>query len=101
MDRGLEEHGRERDGHAEQRREHERPDVSHRLRVAHGRTLLRPSTSEEEAASGDYVVTVTPADGPLTLPAASRARTVYVNVPRGGRSEYDVPVGCAILVPLR
>ena len=36
VDRGLEEHGRERDGHAEQRREHERPNVCLRLRVAHG-----------------------------------------------------------------
>ena len=35
VDRGLEQHGRERDGHPEQRREHERPDVRHRFRVAH------------------------------------------------------------------
>jgi hypothetical protein len=41
MDRGLEQHRGERDWHAEQRREHERPHVGHRLRVAHGWTLLR------------------------------------------------------------
>ena len=41
VDRGLEQHGRERDGHAEQRGEHERPDVRHRFRVAHGSTLMR------------------------------------------------------------
>ena len=42
VDRRLEQHGRERDRHAEQRGEHERPDVGRCLRVAHGRTLLRP-----------------------------------------------------------
>ena len=44
VDRGLEEHRRERDGNAEQRREHERPNVCLRLRVAHGQTLLRRLT---------------------------------------------------------
>ena len=41
VDRSLEQHGRERDGHAEQRGEHERSDVLPRLGVAHERTLLR------------------------------------------------------------
>ena len=54
VDRRLEEDGRERDRHAEQRREYERPDVCPRLRVAHVRTLLRlqdPDLRTEEAAA--------------------------------------------------
>ena len=58
VDRGLEEHGRERDGHAEQRREHERSDVCLRLRVAH--------VADPTATAGTHA-------RPSTLPARSRS----------------------------
>ena len=49
VDRGLEQHGRERDGHAEQRGEGERSDVRHRFRVAHGSTLMRLEDRSRES----------------------------------------------------
>ena len=51
VDRGLEQHRRERDGDAEQRSEHERSDVGHRFRVAHGRPYCDVTEALETATS--------------------------------------------------
>ena len=56
VDQRLKEHGRECDGHAEQRREHECSDVLPRFRIAHGRTLLRPPTGHAPEETSDSLL---------------------------------------------
>ena len=86
VDRGLEQHRRERDGHPEQRGEHERSGIGHRSACAWAllmvdardrrtREIVNSAPRPTEALRAGYVVTLTDTDGPLTLPAASRART--------------------------